>query len=157
MPTCNAAGGASRERLDEEYIINRQEMLAAAFRDRMTEGQSVQETGQSYRQKFFQEVTDLAEDVSYALVCDSMLMESCKFIQRSEELRDEGQYSSSSAKEAGESLVRFISLSREVHHAPGSPLPRPLVILASPTVGNSRTVFPETNDVGKYSRNCAAC
>jgi|SRR6266850_1159569 len=58
----------------------------------------------------------------------SMLMESCKFIQRSEELRDEGQYSSSSVKEVGESLVRFISVSREVHHAPG--LLRPLVILA---------------------------
>lgn len=59
-----------------------------------------------------------------------LIIESCKFIQRSEELRDEGQYSSSSVKWVGESLVRFISLSREVHHAPGSKLLRPLVVLA---------------------------
>jgi BioD-like phosphotransacetylase family protein len=68
VPTCDAVvGGPSREGLDEEYIIRRQETLAAAFRDCMTEVQSVQETGQ-YRQNFFKEVIDLAQDVSYALV-----------------------------------------------------------------------------------------
>jgi len=64
VPTGNAVlGASSRKGLDGEDIIERQDMLASSFRDCMADDQWIEETG-PYRQKFFQEVTDLAEDVS---------------------------------------------------------------------------------------------
>ena len=56
-------GASSRKGLDGEDMIERQEMLASSFRDRMADQQWFKETG-PYRLKFFQEVTDLADNVS---------------------------------------------------------------------------------------------
>ena len=53
----------SRNELDEENLIKRQEKLAIAFRDRLRDGQHFEVTGQ-YRQEFFEEVIDRAKDVS---------------------------------------------------------------------------------------------
>jgi hypothetical protein len=48
----------------ESGVERRQAKLASAFRKRMTEGQSYQ--GQNaYRKHFYQEVTQLAEEVSF--------------------------------------------------------------------------------------------
>jgi len=55
--------GMSRNDLHQRNAIKRQERLASAFRERMTEGQNFGETGQ-YRQEFFEEVIDRAKDVS---------------------------------------------------------------------------------------------
>jgi hypothetical protein len=54
----------SRNELDEGGLIRRQERLATAFRDCMTEGQRFEITGQ-YRREFFEEVIDRANDVSF--------------------------------------------------------------------------------------------
>ena len=54
--------GMSRNDLDERNTISRQERLVTTFRERMTEGQRFEDTGQ-YRQEFFEEVIDRAEDV----------------------------------------------------------------------------------------------
>jgi hypothetical protein len=54
----------SRNELDEGDLIRRQERLATAFRDHMTEGQKFKKTGR-YRQEFFEEVIDRANDVSF--------------------------------------------------------------------------------------------
>ena len=56
----------SRNDLDERNTVSRQERLAPAFRERMTEGQSFDDIGQ-YRQEFFEEVIDRAEDVMYLI------------------------------------------------------------------------------------------
>jgi hypothetical protein len=55
--------GASRNDLNQRNAIQRQERLARVFRERMTEDQKFETTGQ-YRQEFFEEVIDRAEDVS---------------------------------------------------------------------------------------------
>lgn len=60
--------GISRNDLHERNIISRQERLATAFRERMTEGQRFEDTGQ-YRQEFFEEVIDRAEDVIFFRLC----------------------------------------------------------------------------------------
>ena len=55
--------GMSRNDLDKGNAIKRQERLARAFREHMTEGQKFEETGQ-YGEEFFEEVIDRAKDVS---------------------------------------------------------------------------------------------
>jgi hypothetical protein len=54
----------SRNELDEESLIKRQERLAISFREHLTDGQHFGVTGQ-YRQEFFKEVIDRVEDVSF--------------------------------------------------------------------------------------------
>ena len=58
--------GISQNDLDKKNAIKRQERLATAFRERMTEDQKFEGTGQ-YRQDFFEEVVDRAKDVRFFL------------------------------------------------------------------------------------------
>lgn len=58
------ASTVSRNELDEENLIKRQERLAISFREHLTDGQHFGVTGQ-YRQEFFEEVIDRANDVSF--------------------------------------------------------------------------------------------
>ena len=55
--------GTSRNDVNPMNAIKRQERLARVFRERMTGDQKFGKTGQ-YRQEFFEEVIDRANDVS---------------------------------------------------------------------------------------------
>ncbi len=60
----NPHGLSSHEQDERESaVMRRQEMLASAFRDLMTRGQSLEQSN-AYRQSFYQEVIKLAKEVN---------------------------------------------------------------------------------------------
>ena len=123
----------SQNELDEGDLIRRQERLATAFRDCMTEGQKFEITGR-YRREFFEEVIDRANDVSFRLVRGTTWL--MRF-RKLEHVRKEAEKKESSSsclsrpqievQQAGEKLIDFIFPSKGSCHENG--LRRPLVIL----------------------------
>jgi len=129
--------GISQNDLDKKNAITRQERLATAFRERMTEGQKFEGTGQ-YRQGFFEEVIDRALDVRIFIgfVALSVLMGFRKAIhiengtekKRSSGLRLPRPYRNTGVPQAGAKLTSFICPPKGF--CTENQLQRPIVILA---------------------------
>ncbi len=124
----------SRNELDEGDLIRRQERLATAFRDHMTEGQEFGKTGR-YRQEFFEEVIDRIEDVSFILVSGITWLMKFRKLERVQKEAKKKETSSShlfkaimKVQQAGAKLIDFIFPSKGPCFENG--LRRPLVILA---------------------------
>ena len=124
----------SRNELDEGDLIRRQERLATAFRAHMTEGQKFKKTGR-YRQEFFEEVIDRANDVSFILVRGMTWLMRFRKLEHVQKEAEKKESSSSclsrpqiEVQQAGEKLIDFIFPSKGSCYENG--LRRPLVILA---------------------------
>jgi len=113
-------------------VIERQKILASAFRKHMTEGQTY-DTSNSNRRAFYKRVTELADKVNSVFPCFCENDRFPQFVEMSE-LRDdekEPRYilkDDGGVPEAGTSLCNFID-EHDLLDSPSGPR-RPLVVLA---------------------------
>lgn len=129
--------GISQNNLDTKNKIRRQERIATAFQERMTDGQKFEGTGQ-YRQEFFEEVIDRAKDVRsfIGFVVVSVLMGFRKAIhiengteqKRLSSFRLPRPYLNTGPRQAGAKLTSFICPPKGFCRE--NRLQRPIVILA---------------------------
>ena len=123
----------------EDGVKLRQEKLASAFRDRMTEGQSYKGPN-AYRKGFYKKVTQVADEVSFREfphfgVDDSFpkFMEGSRQIYDPKEPKEYHPYVSKDGfgiDKAGESLAGFVDPHNLLDRDEGLPRRRPLIILA---------------------------